>query len=159
MKRPLVEPALNCKPRSHRIGKSDSGSILMADVMINDDAAAHQTGVSVAVVKGYVVAAPQAQLSGEVIANLRDRLLTMLSRTSARHVYIDCSGLEVMDTEEFRALRNLATMAKMLGAVVLLGGLRPSVVAALVTMGESGAGLRTALSLDDAVSLFDDETS
>ena len=131
----------------------------MTDALISNDAAVSQSGVNIAVVKGYVVATPQTQLSGEVIATLRDRLLSMLSQTSARHVYIDCSGLEVIDTEEFRALRNLAAMAKMLGADALLGGLRPGVVASLVTMGESGAGIRTALNLDDAVSLFDEERS
>ena len=119
----------------------------MTDALISNDAAVSQSGVNVAVVKGHVVATPQTQLSGEVIAALRDRLLAMLSQTSARHVYIDCSGLEVIDAEEFRALRNLAAMAKMLGADVLLGGLRPGVVASLVTMGESGAAALMASSL------------
>ena len=127
--------------------------------MITEDAAVCQPGVSVAVVKGFVVVTPQTQLSGEVMGSLRDRLLTMLARMSARHVYIDCSGLEVIDTEEFRVLRDLVAMAKLLGADVLLGGLRPSVVAALVTMGEFGTGIRTALNLDDAISLFDEERS
>ena len=119
--------------------------------------AAHPPGVSLAVVKGYVVATPQSQLSAQVIATLRDRLLNKLAVTNARHVYIDCSGLEVMDTDEFRALHNLAAMAKLLGADVLIGGLRPGVVASLVTMGKFATALQTVLNLDDAVSHFEEE--
>jgi hypothetical protein len=47
-------------------------------------------------------------------------------------------------------------MARLLGARVVLAGLRPGVVAALITMGEDAKGMLTALTLDDALLALED---
>ncbi|HVL15599.1 MAG TPA: STAS domain-containing protein [Gemmata sp.] len=105
--------------------------------------------------RGCLVATMQVDLTAGVIARFQQDLLAQLATTRATRVIFDCSGVEVLDPEEFEGLRRVAAMARLLGARVVLAGLRPGVVAALIAMGVEGGGLPAALSLDDAFDVHD----
>lgn len=105
--------------------------------------------------RGCLVATLQVDLTSGVIERFQQDLLGQLAATRATRVVFDCSSVEVMDPDEFEGLRRVAAMARLLGARVVLAGLRAGVVASLIAMGVEGGGRPTALSLDDAFDVHD----
>ena len=106
--------------------------------------------------QGCVVASIQVDLSDEVLARFKEELLELLHRSGARGVILDVSGVEVMDLEDFEALRRAMSMAAVMGARCLLAGLRPGVVSALVDLGADTRGIEGVLNLDEAFRRMDD---
>ncbi len=106
--------------------------------------------------RGCLVATLQVDLARGVLQLFQQDLLDQLASTRAKRVIFDCSGLQILDPEEFQGLQRIAAMARLLGARVVLAGLRPGVVAALITMGEDAKGMLTALTLDDALLALED---
>lgn len=68
-------------------------------------------------------------------------------------VILDCSGLEVLDSEDHECLKRISRMLSILGARTVLLGLKASVVAALISLGCNGEGLDGVLGLEKALSL------
>jgi len=68
-------------------------------------------------------------------------------------VILDCSGLEVIDIDDYQCLKRLARMLSLLGARTVLMGLKPGVVAALIGLGCDGSELEGALGLENALAL------
>jgi rsbT antagonist protein RsbS len=105
--------------------------------------------------RGCLVATLQVDLTPAVLDRFQKDLLGQLATNRATRAIFDCSGLEIMDPEEFEGLRRVAAMARLLGVRVVLAGLRPGVVGALIAMDVETGGLLTALTLDDAFSVHD----
>ena len=64
----------------------------------------------------------------------------------------DLSGLEVLDIEEFEALRQTMSMVSLMGATSILAGMRPGIVSALIELDADVDGILAAYNLDDAFS-------
>lgn len=118
-----------------------------------------RSGVTLNLFRGCLVATLPADLSGDTLSFFRHDLLDQLAKARAKRVVFDCAGLELLDPEEFQALGKVASMAGLLGASVILAGLRPGIVASLITMGEDCGKLRGALNLDDALQMLEDATA
>jgi len=114
-------------------------------------------GVAMQVSRDVVVASIQVDLDDDVLARFRDDLLRCIHETYSRGVILDVSGLETLDSAEFTALRRIITMSTIMGAEVVLVGLRPGVVSALIETGADVDGLRTAIDLDAAFALLQPE--
>jgi rsbT antagonist protein RsbS len=97
-----------------------------------------------------VVASLQVDLDEAILARFQVDLLAFLARGAASGVLLDLSGVDVLDADEFRALKRIMDMVAVMGSRPILAGLKPGVVSALISMGVSGDGLETALNLDDA---------
>src|SRR5688572_613747 len=106
--------------------------------------------VTINLMQGCLVANIQFDLSRLALEQFRKDLLGRLAQSRARQVILDCSGIEIMDGEDFEALRRTVAMAALMGARTVLAGLQPGVVSALVEMDLDLDGLESALSLDDA---------
>ncbi len=107
-------------------------------------------GVAIQLSRGVVVASIQVDLDDDVMARFREDLLGRLRQTGAPAVILDVSGLETLDATEFVTLRQLITMARLMGAETVIAGLRPGVVSALITAGAEVDGVRAALDIDAA---------
>ena len=116
-----------------------------------------RSGVTLNLFRGCLVATLPADLSGDSLPNLRSSLLDRLVQTRVRQVVLDCAGLEILDPEEFAGLSQVVAMARLLGAECVLAGLRPGIVAALITMDVETGSLRAALDLDEALQLFEED--
>lgn len=106
---------------------------------------------------GVLVATIQVDITSTVLARFREDLLNRLAAERLPSLVLDLSGVSLMDVEEFEALRKLSHSAAMMGAETWFVGLRPEVVATLVTLSARTGGLRTALDLDDALTLIRQE--
>jgi rsbT antagonist protein RsbS len=102
-----------------------------------------------------IVASVQVDLSDEVIGRFRKDLLEFLQQTGAKGTILDVSGLDVIDFDDFTALRQTLTMAELMGAEVVISGLKPGVVSALVELGLRTKGINAALNLDEAFDLIE----
>jgi rsbT antagonist protein RsbS len=81
-------------------------------------------------------------------------VLTKIEATGAKGLVIDVSGLEMVDSYVARVLADTGKMAKLMGAQMILVGMRPEVAATLVRMGYGMEGVKTALNLDDGLALL-----
>jgi rsbT antagonist protein RsbS len=104
--------------------------------------------------RGCVVSSVQVDLSDEVLRRFRSDLLELLETSGSTGIVVDLAGVDVMDAEDFGALRRTLSMAAIMGARSVLCGLRPGVVAALVDLGADVDGVVAARSLDDALALL-----
>ena len=111
--------------------------------------------IPIQVSRDCVVASIQIDLSEDVLRQFRADFLEMIRESEASNVILDVSGVEVMDGEDFQAIRNTMHMANLLGVRSVLAGLRPGVVSSLIELGVDTEGFETALNLDEAFRLME----
>ena len=102
-----------------------------------------------------VVASIQVDLSDIVLRRFRRELLELVQTSGARGVILDVSGIEVMDYEDFEALRRTMAMARLMGAPSVLAGLQAGVVSSLVELGAKTEDIVAVMDLDDAFRIMD----
>ena len=81
-------------------------------------------------------------------------VLTAIERTGSTGLVVDISGLDMVDTYVARILAETGRMANLMGTSTVPVGMRPEVAATLVRMGYAMDGVRTALDVDDGLTLL-----
>lgn len=105
--------------------------------------------------RNCVIASIQIDLSDAVLRQFRMELLELIQSSGAHGVILDVSGIEVMDYEDFEALRKTMAMARLMGAPSVLAGLQAGVVSSLVELGAETENIVAAMDLDDAFRVMD----
>jgi rsbT antagonist protein RsbS len=105
--------------------------------------------------RSVVVASIQVDLDDDVLVRFQEDLLARVHNTGSRAVFLDVSGLETLDSDEFATLRRIIAMASIMGTESVLVGLRPGVVSALIELEADVEGLQTAIDLDAAFALLE----
>ena len=113
--------------------------------------------VAMQVSRNVVVASIQVDLDDDVLSLFEEDLLGRVHETNSRAVILDVSGLETLDSTEFKALRRIIAAVTIMGTESILVGLQPGVVSALIEVGADVDGLRTAIDLDAAFELLEPE--
>ncbi|MGW7067166.1 STAS domain-containing protein [Streptomyces sp. NPDC054855] len=103
------------------------------------------TGVPILRLGDVLVTGLLNEIDDKAAFAFTDELTERISRESIRGVLIDVSRLEVIDSFVARTLMELTTMARLLGARVIVAGMRPPVAITLVELGIELAGVETAL--------------
>ena len=101
-----------------------------------------------------IVASIQIELTEEILEEFRKDLLQLLHATRSKGVIIDISGVNIMDLEDFDALRQTLLMAEIMGAKTILTGFQPGVVSCLVDLNADIERINAAFNLDDAFRLM-----
>lgn len=105
--------------------------------------------------RNYLIASIQFDLSDAQVLQLRDDLSERIGRARARGLIIDVGALDVIDSFVARSLGSIAITARLRGAETVIVGIEPDVAIAMVQFDLDLEPLRTALDLDEALSLLD----
>ena len=103
----------------------------------------------------YLIASIQFDLTDGQVLELRDDLSDRIGRSRARGLIIDVAALDVIDSFVARALGAIALTARLRGAETVIVGIEPDVAIAMVQFDLDLEPLRTALDLDEALTLLD----
>jgi rsbT antagonist protein RsbS len=103
----------------------------------------------------YLIASIQFDLTDGQVLELRDDLSDRIGRSRARGLIIDVAALDVIDSFVARSLGSIAITARLRGAETVIVGIEPDVAIAMVQFDLDLEPLRTALDLDEALSLLD----
>lgn len=110
--------------------------------------------VTIQTVRGCLVASIQIELDDATLRQFRSDILDYLKKNEVRGAILDVSGVSVMDSYEFRMLRDTLRMAEVMATPSVMVGLQPGVVSALLDMDVDLQGLQTALNLEAAFDLL-----
>lgn len=89
----------------------------------------------------------QVDITDQDALNFQGDLLRVLSRTNAKGVVIDITALDVVDSFIARVINDTADMVRLLGAEIIISGMRPMVALTLIEMGRELIGVETSLNL------------
>jgi rsbT antagonist protein RsbS len=114
------------------------------------------TTVPVVRIGNALVAAMQEDIEDRSALELADRLASEVAANGAAMVLLDVSAAQVVDSFISRVIVDIARVCRLLGAQVTVVGMRPAVAITLVELGLTLDGVRTALSIDDAMNALED---
>jgi len=114
------------------------------------------SAVPVVRLRNALVAAMQEDIDDHSALELADRLAAEVAAHGARTVLLDVSAAQFVDSFISRVIVDIARVCRLLGAEVTVVGIRPAVAITLVELGLTLDGVRTALTIDDAMSTLED---
>ena len=100
-----------------------------------------------------VVTAPSDLGSGRM-AELERVTLNHIVAEHTRGVILELSGVQFMDSSEFKSLKAIAQMAQHLGVKPMLVGLRPGIIAHLAQTDTDITGIPATLGLNEALAML-----
>jgi rsbT antagonist protein RsbS len=98
----------------------------------------------------------QVDIHDRLALNLQDNLTTKIVELGAKGVVIDISSVDMIDSFIGRVFANVAAMARVLDAETIVVGMRPEVAITIVELGMTMKGIRTALNVDQGMSILKD---
>lgn len=104
----------------------------------------------------FLLVTIQVELHDDLAITLQNDLTTKLQKTSARGVLLDISALEIVDSFIGRSLAQIAAIARVMDATMVLVGMRPAVAITLVELGMTLSNITTALNVDKGMRLLHD---
>jgi rsbT co-antagonist protein RsbR len=85
------------------------------------------------------------------LADLQQHMLLAIERSGAKTLVLDITGVAAIDHEVARGLLRIAQAARLMGARVVLAGIRPEVAQALISLGVDLAELATTATFQDGI--------
>ncbi len=101
-----------------------------------------------------LLASIQVDLSDEDALQFQGELLQEIAKIEALGVAIDITSMDVVDSFMARVINDTASMARLLGAEVIVSGVQPYVAMTLVEMGRELIGADCAFNLEQALNML-----
>jgi len=126
-------------------------SALLAE-NVQQRATIREMGVPILPVSPRAIVIPLiGALDGERLQALQDQALRAIQQRTVRHVLLDLTGVPLLDTQVAQALLSVVHSARLLGAEVVLVGVRPEVAQMVVSLGLHMGGVVTRHSLQQGI--------
>jgi rsbT antagonist protein RsbS len=101
----------------------------------------------------YLLVTVQTDVQDNVALALQEDLGNRIIATRARLVLFDISSLQIVDSFIGRLIGDIAGIARLLDAEVVVVGMQPAVAITLVELGLTLNGVRTALNVESALAM------
>ena len=98
-----------------------------------------------------LLVAIQQDLSDDEALEFQSNLLSTIAEIEALGVVVDISALDVVDSFMARVINDTASMARLLGAEVIVCGIQPFVALTLVEMGRGLLGADCTFNLEQGL--------
>jgi rsbT antagonist protein RsbS len=105
-------------------------------------------------IENVLIASIQTTLHDTSAVQFKDDLLNKIYENKARGVIVDMTTVEVVDSFIGRLIADIAAMAGLMGAQVVLTGLQPAVAITLVELGLELGRAKTALNLEKGLAMM-----
>jgi rsbT antagonist protein RsbS len=105
-------------------------------------------------IEDFLVASIQTPLHDAAAVQFKDDLLERIYSAKARGFVLDLTAIDVVDSFMARIVADVAEMAGLMGAHVVVTGLQPAVAISLVELGVEMAGVTMALDLDRGIRIL-----
>jgi rsbT antagonist protein RsbS len=102
----------------------------------------------------YLLVPIQVDMTDCMVGDLQTSVLEAIERTGAKGVLIDISVLEMVDSFIGRTLSDIARMAAVMDAAVVIVGMQPAVAITLVELGLEMTGIDYALNIERGMTLL-----
>jgi rsbT antagonist protein RsbS len=102
-------------------------------------------------IEDYLVASIQMPLHDTQAEQFKDDLLQRIYDTKSRGLVLDLTAIDVVDSFMARIVGDVAEMAGLMGARVVVTGLQPAVAITLVELGVELRNVVTALNLERGI--------
>ncbi|MFC4618864.1 STAS domain-containing protein [Camelliibacillus cellulosilyticus] len=99
----------------------------------------------------YLLTTIQIELDDQTAIEFQEDLLRRIHETGARGVVIDLTSVDIVDSYIAKVLGDVVKMSELLGAKVVLTGIRPAVALTLIELGINMKGVPTALDLEQGL--------
>ena len=99
----------------------------------------------------YLLASIQIDLDDQTALYFQEDLLNRIKETGAQGVVIDLTSVSLIDSFIAKVMDDVIQMAGLMGAKVVLTGIRPAVAITLVDLGISMQGVNTAMNLEQGL--------
>ena len=101
-----------------------------------------------------LIASIQTALTDTDVLQLREDVMSQVTRHRSRGIIVDVTALDVMDSFVSRSLRGIAHMTRLRGAETVIVGIQPEVAFAMVQLGLTMEGVPTALDLEAGLAML-----
>ena len=105
-----------------------------------------------------LIASIQTALTDTDVLQLREDVMSQVTRHRSRGIIVDVTALDVMDSFVSRSLRGIAHMTRLRGAETVIIGIQPDVAFAMVQMGLRLEGVATTLDLEEGLAWLTRQT-
>ncbi len=102
-------------------------------------------------IENFLVTSIQTELHDKTALQFKDDLLQRIYDTKARGLVLDLTAIDMVDSFIARIIGDLAEMADLMGATVVVTGLQPAVAITLVELGVEMHQVVTALNLEKGI--------
>lgn len=103
----------------------------------------------------FLIASIQAALTDTDVLRFQDEIMKQVGRYRSRGIVVDVTALDVLDSFVSRSLRGIAHMTRLRGAETVIVGIQPEVAFAMVQLGMRMEDVRTALDLEEGLTLLE----
>ncbi|WP_437616444.1 STAS domain-containing protein [Sorangium sp. So ce834] len=96
----------------------------------------------------------QGDVTDDLAEQLNTEVLRAIHESGAKGLVIDLTAVWIMDSHLCAVLSNLASAARLMGTPTILSGLSPEIAMTLQAMGVELAAVKTALTLEQALTML-----
>jgi len=109
-------------------------------------------GLPMLPISGTALAVPLVgTFDADRLYELQEQTLRAIEQSGATYLVIDITGVLTVDNEVAQGIIQVAQAVRLMGARVVLAGIRPEVAQALVSLGLDLDGLQTAATLQEGI--------
>ncbi|AST94871.1 negative regulator of sigma-B activity [Niallia circulans] len=105
----------------------------------------------------YLLISIQIELDDQTALQFQEDLLEKIHEEGSKGVVIDLTSVDMIDSFIAKVLGDVVDMSNLMGARVVLTGIRPAVAITLIDMGIKLEGVSTALDLEQGLASLQQE--